>query len=38
VARHHLKAAAMVGIDLASDGLARAARLGVPSTADGVAA
>jgi acetaldehyde dehydrogenase len=27
---------AMVGIDAASDGLARAARLGVPTTADGV--
>jgi acetaldehyde dehydrogenase len=34
---HHLEAAAMVGIDPSSDGLARAARLGVPTTADGVA-
>jgi acetaldehyde dehydrogenase len=32
----HLKMGAMVGIDPASDGLARAARLGVPTTADGV--
>ncbi|MER6590548.1 acetaldehyde dehydrogenase (acetylating) [Micromonospora purpureochromogenes] len=32
-----LEMAAMVGIDLASDGLARARRLGVPTTADGVA-
>jgi len=32
----HLKMAAMVGIDPASDGLARAARLGVPTTAEGV--
>ena len=32
----HLEIAAMVGIDPASDGLARAARLGVPTTADGV--
>ena len=31
-----LRAAAMVGIDPASDGLARAKRLGVPTTADGV--
>jgi acetaldehyde dehydrogenase len=31
-----LEAAAMVGIDPASDGLARAARLGVPTTAGGV--
>ncbi|MCU7723904.1 acetaldehyde dehydrogenase (acetylating) [Actinoplanes sp. KI2] len=31
-----LEMAAMVGIDPASDGLARAARLGVPTTADGV--
>ena len=28
----HLKMGAMVGIDPASDGLARAARLGVPTT------
>src|SRR5437879_1064423 len=33
----HLRMGAMVGIDAASDGLARAARLGVPVTADGVA-
>ncbi|MFJ4373984.1 acetaldehyde dehydrogenase (acetylating) [Pseudomonas japonica] len=32
----HLKMAAMVGIDPTSDGLARAARLGVPTTAEGV--
>jgi acetaldehyde dehydrogenase len=32
----HLEIAAMVGIDPASDGLARAARLGVPTVADGV--
>jgi len=31
-----LEVAAMVGIDPASDGLARARRLGVPTTADGV--
>ncbi|KUH85582.1 MULTISPECIES: acetaldehyde dehydrogenase (acetylating) [unclassified Mycobacterium] len=31
-----LRAAAMVGIDPASDGLARAERMGVPVTADGV--
>jgi acetaldehyde dehydrogenase len=31
-----LTVGAMVGIDAASDGLARAARLGVPTTADGV--
>jgi acetaldehyde dehydrogenase len=31
-----LTVGAMVGIDVASDGLARAARLGVPTTADGV--
>ncbi|WP_067838817.1 acetaldehyde dehydrogenase (acetylating) [Nocardia lijiangensis] len=31
-----LEIAAMVGIDPASDGLARATRLGVPTTADGV--
>ena len=31
-----LEMAAMVGIDPGSDGLARAARLGVPTTADGV--
>jgi acetaldehyde dehydrogenase len=34
---HHLEMAVMVGIDPASDGLARAARLHVPTTADGVA-
>ncbi len=32
----HLEAAAMAGIDPASDGLARARRLGVPTTAGGV--
>ncbi len=32
----HLEMAALVGIDPASDGLARAVRLGVPVTADGV--
>ena len=32
----HLEMAAMVGIDPASDGLARARLLGVPTTADGV--
>jgi acetaldehyde dehydrogenase len=32
-----LEVAAMAGIDPASDGLARARRLGVPTTADGVA-
>jgi acetaldehyde dehydrogenase len=32
----HLEIAAMVGIDPASDGLARARRLGVPTTAEGV--
>ena len=32
-----LTVGAMVGIDPASDGLARAARMGVPTTADGVA-
>ena len=32
----HLEMGAMVGIDPASDGLARAVRLGVPVTADGV--
>ena len=32
----HLEMGAMVGIDEASDGLARARRLGVPTTADGV--
>jgi len=32
----HLEMAAMVGIDPGSDGLARARRLGVPTTADGV--
>ena len=31
-----LSVGAMVGIDAASDGLARAARMGVPTTADGV--
>ena len=34
---NRLEVAAMVGIDPASDGLARARRLGVPTTADGVA-
>jgi acetaldehyde dehydrogenase len=33
----HLEVAAMVGIDSASDGLARARLLGVPTTAEGVA-
>jgi acetaldehyde dehydrogenase len=33
----NLEMAAMVGIDPASDGLARACRLGVPTTAEGVA-
>jgi acetaldehyde dehydrogenase len=33
---HHLEVGAMVGIDPNSDGLARAARLGVPTTSDGV--
>ena len=32
-----LEMGAMVGIDPESDGLARAARLGVPTTAEGVA-
>jgi acetaldehyde dehydrogenase len=32
----HLEMGAMVGIDPASDGLARAARFGVPTTAEGV--
>lgn len=32
----HLEMAAMVGIDPASDGLARAARMGVPTTHDGL--
>ncbi len=38
VMRHgkHLEMAAMVGIDAASDGLARAQRLGVATTADGL--
>ena len=38
VMRHseHLEMGAMVGIDPESDGLARAARMGVPTTADGV--
>ncbi len=38
VMRHsqRLEMGAMVGIDPASDGLARAARMGVPTTADGV--
>lgn len=35
-ASKHLEMGAMVGIDPASDGLARAARLGVPTTAEGV--
>ena len=34
--RQPLEMAAMVGIDPESDGLARAARMGVPTTADGV--
>ncbi|MFG1232807.1 acetaldehyde dehydrogenase (acetylating) [Xanthobacter flavus] len=33
---HHLEMGAMVGIDPASDGLARAARLGVPVTHEGI--
>ncbi|WP_454733499.1 MULTISPECIES: acetaldehyde dehydrogenase (acetylating) [Cupriavidus] len=32
----HLEMGAMAGIDAASDGLARAARLGVPTTAEGI--
>jgi len=38
VLRHarHLEMGAMVGVDPASDGLARAARMGIPTTADGV--
>src|SRR5450830_508065 len=38
ILRHgkHLKMGAMVGIDPASDGLARAERLGVPTTANGI--
>ena len=38
VLRHakHLEMGAMVGVDPASDGLARAQRLGIPTTADGV--
>ncbi len=32
----HLEVVAMVGIDAGSDGLARAARMGVPTTAEGV--
>ena len=32
----HLEMAAMVGIDPASDGLARASRMGVPMTAEGI--
>ena len=32
----HLEMGAMVGIDATSDGLARAGRLGVPTTADGI--
>lgn len=32
----HLEMGAMVGIDPASDGLARAARMGVPTTAEGI--
>lgn len=35
-AARHLEAAALVGIDPASDGLARAARLGVATSAEGV--
>jgi acetaldehyde dehydrogenase len=39
VMRHakHLEMGAMVGVDPASDGLARAARLGIPTTAGGIA-
>jgi acetaldehyde dehydrogenase len=33
---HELEMGAFVGIDPASDGLARAARLGIPTTSDGV--
>ncbi|HWG06533.1 MAG TPA: acetaldehyde dehydrogenase (acetylating), partial [Beijerinckiaceae bacterium] len=33
---HRLEMAAMIGIDPASDGLARAARLGVVTSAEGV--
>ncbi len=33
---HHLEMGAMVGIDPASDGLARARRFGVPTTAQGI--
>lgn len=33
---HHLEVAAMVGIDPVSDGLARATRLGVVTTHEGV--
>jgi acetaldehyde dehydrogenase len=38
VMRHakHLEMGAMVGVDPASDGLARAARLGIPTTAGGI--
>ncbi len=38
VMRHgrHLAMGAMVGVDPSSDGLARAARLGIPTTADGI--
>jgi acetaldehyde dehydrogenase len=38
ILRHgqHLKMAAMVGIDPASDGLARANRLGVATTSEGI--
>src|SRR5690606_24837900 len=32
----HLQMGAMVGIDPASDGLARAARMGVPTTSQGI--
>ena len=32
----HLEMGAMVGIDPASDGLARASRMGVPVTAEGI--
>ena len=38
VMRHarHLEMGAMVGVDPASDGLARASRLGIPTTSDGI--
>ncbi|WP_226570854.1 acetaldehyde dehydrogenase (acetylating) [Mangrovibacter yixingensis] len=32
----HIEMGAMVGVDPASDGLARAARLGIPTTSDGI--